>query len=52
MFARPTATTVTVGVLRSLKASRGSVDDSKRCEACVLYQCAALEKWGEDVDEN
>ena len=25
-------------------AVRGSVDGSKRCEACVLYDCAALEK--------
>ena len=34
------------------KAVRGAVDDSKHCEACVLCQCAAVERWGEEVDEN
>ena len=33
-----------------LNAIRGSVDDSRRCEACVLYECAAFKKWDEDRD--
>ena len=39
---------------RSIEISNavlGSVDGSKCCEACVLYDCAALEKWGEEVHE-
>ena len=36
--------------VESRDAFRGFVGDSNRYEACVLYECAALEKWGEEVN--